>query len=583
MIDKAYILYTTSSYLDTVKACVKSLNVASGLPIYVYTVNFKAEIPGATTVYWECDSKANSSANYINREDSEIYKLLIQRPKIILHALEKIKTVAYIDSDSIATKNVDLIFSYFPKDDYHPYFVEGIYDYLHLNGRGGAESKEDLSTTLEHPACQLFNVDQTIRERYRQTGYFVAGQNCKPFLEEWWEMCNHPEVLHNPQRYAPYHEETIVNVLLWKCKYLKGLPYIYVNGDFVGKVEFGKGHVKDWVRFPDKPEELMFFHGVKYPETMFCMIDKLYKLRILYVAPHLSTGGMPQYLYEQILYFAKDNIIEVVDVTNSGGDSFVVQKNRISNLVPVHTKPDLLKLVNTFKPDIIHYQEIPEHFLPKEVLKELFKSERTHFNVVTTHSSYTQPHEISYHPDRYVFVCEWSKQQFEGLGIDSEVWELPVINHLVDKKLARKELGFNPDRKHVVHVGLFTPGKNQAEIFELAKMFPEVDFHFVGNQAGNFKHYWEPLMKDKPANCIIWGERDDVHMFYSAADVFYFPSKFELAPVSIREALGHGLHCMFRKLHTYLDAYDNNPKVTYITDDVNVNAFLLSKVLENDI
>ena len=53
-----------------------------------------------------------------------------------------------------------------------------MYDYLLINGRGGAASRKDLSTTLEHPACELFNVNQYVRQKYRQTGYFVSGQNC---------------------------------------------------------------------------------------------------------------------------------------------------------------------------------------------------------------------------------------------------------------------------------------------------------------------------------------------------------------------------------------------------------------------
>lgn len=300
-------------------------------------------------------------------------------------------------------------------------------------------------------------------------------------------------------------------------------------------------------------------------------------MKILYVAPHLSTGGMPQYLYEQVLHFAPANTIEVVDVTNSGGDAFVVQKERISKLVKVHTKPDLLKLVDEFKPDVIHYHEIPQDFLAKDVLNELFKPDRAHFNIVTTHSSYTNPDKITYHPDRYVFVCEWSNQKFKRLGIDSMVWEHPIHYQTVDKAAAMEKLGFDPSYKHVLHVGLFTPGKNQGELFEIARLLQheKIMFHFVGNQAGNFKDYWEPLMKDRPKNCIVWGERDDVHTFYSGADLFYFPSKFELSPISIKEALGHSLHCMFRRLHTYLDTYDNNENVTYISEDIKENAKLL--------
>ena len=89
--------------------------------------------------------------------------------------------------------------------------------------------------------------------------------------------------------------------------------------------------------------------------------------KILYVAPHLSTGGLPQYLLKQIEHFYKDYQIKVVEVRNSGGDAFVVQKNKIKALVPVHTlyedKSDILKVIDDFEPDIIHFQEIPQHDL----------------------------------------------------------------------------------------------------------------------------------------------------------------------------------------------------------------------------
>lgn len=308
-------------------------------------------------------------------------------------------------------------------------------------------------------------------------------------------------------------------------------------------------------------------------------------MKILYVAPHLSTGGMPQYLYKQVSYFQKEHQIEVVDVTNSGGDSFVVQKNRIASLVPVHTlgeKSELLTIVQNFKPNVIHYQEVPQDFLPEDILNELFKDDREHFNVVTTHSSFTNPDSISHHPDKYVFVSKWSEGQFAHLGLPSDSWEYPIEEYIFDREAARTFLDLDPTWKHVLHVGLFTPGKNQGELFAIARQLEKykIKFHFVGNQAGNFKDYWEPLMRHKPDNCVVWGERHDVDRFYEAMDLFYFPSKFELSPLSIKEALSYKLPCMFRRLDTYLDTYDDNPNVTYITEDVALNRNLLLEKLQ---
>jgi len=314
------------------------------------------------------------------------------------------------------------------------------------------------------------------------------------------------------------------------------------------------------------------------------------KNKLLYVCPHLSTGGQPQYTYKQIKHFLNDYEIEVVEINNSGGDAYVVQKNRIKSLVPVHTLGDnkraILDVIRTFQPDIIHFQEIPEFDLSVDILEKVFSKERKYFIVCTTHGSFTTPSDIVYHPDRYVLVSEWSRQRFEdaNLGVELQVWQYPIEDYQFDKEAAKQELGLAPNWKHVLMVGLFSPGKNQAEIFSVARQLEKykIKFHFVGNQAMNYESYWAPIMKYKPENCIVWGERNDVDKFYEACDLFYFSSKLELNPLSIKEALSYKMPSIFRKLHTYLDTYDNNKLVTYIDDDENKTKRILLEKLNPD-
>jgi glycosyltransferase involved in cell wall biosynthesis len=215
-----------------------------------------------------------------------------------------------------------------------------------------------------------------------------------------------------------------------------------------------------------------------------------------------------------------------------------------------------------------------------EVAVELFnKDNRDYFIVTTTHSSLTTPSALRFYPDKFVLVSKWSQQKFQSQlpEIPTDIWEYPIDKYFKDQKLAQKLLDLDPEYKHVLNVGLFTPGKNQGEIFEIARQIEDkkIKFHFVGNQAGNFEEYWKPLMENVPSNCVVWGERNDVHNFYQACDVFYFSSKFELNPLSIKEALSYGMPCMFRKLETYLDTYDNNPLVTYIDDNLERTKHLL--------
>lgn len=562
MHDKVYVLYATESYKDTVQACVHSINAVSDIPVYVFMLNSNVQIDGAYTINWICDTIDVPQDKYIDRSNPEIYKILIQRPAIIKNALKFAKTVAYIDSDTVVTKYIDSIFNYFPERNEYPYFVEGIYDWMHVNGRGGAESRDDLSTTLEHPACKLFDVDQSIRDKYRQTGYFVAGQWCEKFLDEWWWMCNHPTVVKNPQYYAPYHEETIANVLLWKWKALRGLPYLYINGslDLIGKVKFygQKKHVDHFVAIPAKESELLFYHGEKDPLTMYRMIERQRKrLKVLFLAPHLSTGGMPAFLLKRIQSLQDMNIeIHVVEYANHS-DHYVVQKNQIKQLVDNfytlgENKLEIVNIIKNNSIDIVHIEEMIEdghNNWPEEFRQAIYDDNRTWRVIETCHNIVFKPDiEKRHHPDAYAFCTPHHMKTFANMPSPKYVIEYPIEK--------RDAVAFDfGEGYHVLNVGLWTPGKNQKEAVELAKQMPDVQFHFVGNQAGNFQHYWEPIMKDIPSNVHVWGERNDVDSFMKGCDVFLFNSVFECNPLVLREAIGHGIPIIARNLSQYEDMF----------------------------
>lgn len=281
--EKAYLLYADESYFDLVQVCAESIRKFSEVPILVYMLNSDkkiTDIEDTKTIRWDCDVKhLKQRSEYIDRSNKSIYKLLIQRPLITKHALENYaETIAYVDSDSVASPHVDNIFTFYNDESSYPFFTEGIYEYLMVNGRGGAESRTDLSTTLEAPACDLFNINQYVRNRYRQTGYYVAGQNTIEFLEEWYYMCNHPKILKNHNHYAPFHEETILQTILYKRMAFGGLPYCYING-LHKELEF-TGHdnlIGPWIKVPSHKEHLLFYHGEKNIEKIKEFINQLNK------------------------------------------------------------------------------------------------------------------------------------------------------------------------------------------------------------------------------------------------------------------------------------------------------------------
>ena len=883
---KSYVLYATENYFDIVRMACKSLRTFSHLPIYVYLLDsdLKVDVPYVTTINWKSNLKGVDDADkssednyYIDRSSQKIYELLIQRPLIVKDALENYsEVVAYVDSDSVATQYCDRIFDMYDSELDYPYFAEGIYEYLHINGRGGAESREDMSTTLEHPACELFGVNQYIRQKYRQTGYFVAGPNTIDFLDEWSWMCNHPKVLKDFKHYAAYHEETIANVLLWKYGHLDGLPLIYTNGDnqtidkifkeglFTGKPR----NIGPWFKIPGNEKDLLFIHGEKrgwiieemierlkirssnlrtnyninpkknwgdilsqyllehysgkklnkndvfyfddaaymldkngkivgigssmkyvrpddyvwgtgcideyhigdkpkkvysvrgpltrdillkrgwnvpevygdpallFPQIYNPTIDKKYKIgliphcvdffsldglkainhmedmgikiinvtaginefidqlkeceliissslhgliaadaygipnyrvklsslihggdfkykdhyasvkrehyeplqltdtttleeinslkfesgdislidkllentpwndpeciylqnaptkkiKLLFLAPHLSTGGMPSFLLKRIELLqahCPEFEIFVVEFSNFS-PVYVVQRNKIIEILPESNfwslGDDKMKLIDIIKEneiDIVHVDEMIEGFdsynkVPNKLIDELYSNERTWRMVETCHNVWFDPSTNKvYHPDAYAFCTPYHKEKtFADVPSYSETLEFPIEKRFrtkQDQESAQKELGLSLDRTHIINVGLWTSGKNQVEGIEIARLLekshPGLQFHFIGNQAPNFRQYWEPIMNNLPSNVKIWGERSDVSTFMKAADVFMFNSTWECNPLVLREAASYGLKILSRNLPQYMDMFTQY--ITPIDDDIN--------------
>lgn len=597
--EKAFVLYATESYAATVQGAVDSIRAFSNIPIIVYTLNCNPEIDGATVESWECDIEEVKQQEFISRTDSRIYNILIQRPRIIIHALNHYaKTVAYIDADSVATPNVENIFALAKDSKLVPYFTQGIYDYLYSNGRGGTEFKK----TLESPACWLFGVPPDNRLSYRQTGYFVANECSVPFLDEWSWMCNHPEILKNPQWYAAFHEETILNVLLWKHRIKDGLPLIYMNvrGNNIDKVikdpQWGK-ETAMWIKYPEKKEHLLFYHGEKDIDKMTVMLQHIKadhspapiiseisidneekiknvsktNLKVLFVAPHLSTGGMPAFLLKRIeaLQEYTDLDIYVVEFKNYSPD-FVVQKNKIMKIVKNFftlgdDKMELIKIIKEHQIDVVHVDEMIEGFddfnkVPEDVMNALYATDRQWKVVETCHNIIFNPDNSKrFHPDAYAFCTPFHLETFKNMKSMKAVIPFPIDDKtpsLAKKMKAQHNLGFDVKKRHVVNIGLWTPGKNQGEGIEIARRYPNIMFHFVGNQAGNFQNYWQPLMTNLPENVVIWGERTDVQTFLTAADLFMFNSTWECNPLVLREAISYHLPIISRNLPQYGNMFD---------------------------
>ena len=273
-------------------------------------------------------------------------------------------------------------------------------------------------------------------------------------------------------------------------------------------------------------------------------------MKILYLCPHMSTGGMPGFVLKSVQTLYKTFDIEVVEYQCHSLD-YVVQRNAIKGLVPFHTlhedKMKLFNIITKFNPDIVHIHEPSERF-NRDMISELYREDRNYRIVETCHDvSFNHDTEKIFHPDAYYFCTPYHLETFALSPSYKEVIEFPIDDKRNDLYLN----SFDTSKINVVNVGLWTPGKNQAEGLEIARKYPHMQFHFIGNQAINFKNYWEPLMKDIPSNVTIWGEKGNVEMNMRWADIFMFNSTWECNPLVLREAISFGKPIIAHNLPQY--------------------------------
>lgn len=346
------------------------------------------------------------------------------------------------------------------------------------------------------------------------------------------------------------------------------------------------------------------------------------KIKLLYLTPHLSTGGMPQFVLKRIesLQKYKDKLDIFLIEYSQFSDTYIVQRNKIIELLDVghfftlggttetERKNELLSILKDLQIDIIHTEEIPEAFesfnkIPLSILNGLYGNNRTWKIVETCHNVWFNPKNKKLHPDAYSFVTPYHFHTFEsenclkGLHVYpyenkvkkiSEDLEIHSDEHrvpLLAKILEREKLGLDISKTHILNVGLWTEGKNQKEGVEVARLLektnPDLHFHFLGNQAPNFESYWKPIMENLPSNVTIWGERNDVDSFMIACDVLMFNSTWECNPLVVREAINYGMKIIARNLPQYMGMFDS-----YITpienDSYKTISDLLLKLLEKE-
>jgi hypothetical protein len=309
--------------------------------------------------------------------------------------------------------------------------------------------------------------------------------------------------------------------------------------------------------------------------------------KYLFITAHLSTGGSPKYLEWLIKETKKQNAKIKVIEWNLYSDTYVVQRNSIIDLIGVDNfysvgayceddnsfyskNESVINYIKEYNPDVVHLNEFSENFaikpLSDAVINFLYRKDRNYKLYETTHSATTDILNKKNIPDELWMVSKYQYDIAKKTNIKTVLVEMEIEKkNRPNREKTLQSLGLDPNRMHVLQVGLFCKNKNQKFTFDIASQFLDsnVQFHFVGNECFINDCNLDRNLK----NCRIWGERSDVDLFMSCMDLFVMPSYEELNPIALKEAISWNMKCFVSEISTIKDQYKNNDNVIFIKNN----------------
>jgi len=138
--------------------------------------------------------------------------------------------------------------------------------------------------------------------------------------------------------------------------------------------------------------------------------------KMLIITPHLSTGGLPQFLLKKIRVLLKKWNVYLIEWDNITGGRLVVQRNEISDLLGNklitlnEDKDEFLSIISEIKPKVIHFEEFPETFIDKSLLNKVYidlKNELGYFITETTHGTGFNKNDKKFSHSKVAFLSEY--------------------------------------------------------------------------------------------------------------------------------------------------------------------------------
>lgn len=231
-----FVTHTTENYWKYTERLIQSVITCTEKTIVVFCLNFDKKPTNDRVICVRYDDStislddlnlADELTSDSKKETDVLYNILTHKPKIAKLLIENFKfdTAIYLDSDVLVLPNIEELFGYSDRIQTYPLFTKAVYETIFWN------TEPQFTNGKWNCSCKTLADQMEIdyRNWYVGTGLFMFNSDCVGFIDDWISLCDHVGRTGDWRTIAPYHEETIANVLLWRIKAERRLPLSFLN------------------------------------------------------------------------------------------------------------------------------------------------------------------------------------------------------------------------------------------------------------------------------------------------------------------------------------------------------------------
>jgi hypothetical protein len=267
-----WVTYSDKNYMKNTDILLSLLNKFSKVKLLFFTLDFEYE-----------NNYENVIPIYYNLNGKGIPEIKFLKAELCQKALEydNDANFCFLDADIIPTRNCDSIFDNISSITNYPLVTRHAYDWISIGIyiNDILVNDDGLQIDKNHESNLLNYIGSSFDKRsvyYKQTCALIFNNKCEDLINQWTDLCNNKFIFDNKNKFAPVHEESILNALLWKYDYNNCLQELHIDVphfdhqnvfDFIHTLRNPKDYTDffcDWVKVPSKEgiNNICFFHGL---------------------------------------------------------------------------------------------------------------------------------------------------------------------------------------------------------------------------------------------------------------------------------------------------------------------------------